>query len=505
MRTRKSILYSFILVIGVLILVNILSGTFFLRLDFTADREYTLSHSTKEILKSLKEPVTVTAYFSEDVPPELVKARRDFKDLLTEYASVSHNKVKFEFIDPSGKEELEQKAKQSGMQPVTVGSRQKNQVKQQLAYLGAVVQMGERTEVIPVIQPGAAMEYALSSAIKKISVVEKPLVGFLQGNGEPSVSAMSQVYNSLSVMYQVDPVFFSDTANNLAKYKTIAIVAPKDTLKAAYFQQLDKFLQDGGRLLVAFNRVEGNLSQGAGTAINPIFAKWLETKGILVEEDFVADASCGLIGIQEQQMGFTLTRQLEFHYFPVFRAFPKHPVTEGLEAMVLNFASTIKFKGDPSKTFTPLLVTSEKSTSQPVPVTFDLNREWKESDFKMQNLVVAGAVEGKFGSSTPSKMIVISDGDFAVNGEGQQAQEVVADNVNFFVNCIDWLSDDTGLIELRTKGVTSRPLTELSDSTKLVLKLFNFLLPIILIIAYGVWRMNNNRKIREQRKETSYV
>ncbi|HEX3007965.1 MAG TPA: Gldg family protein [Bacteroidales bacterium] len=505
MRSSKSIIYKLVLIAGVIVLANFVSNLLFVRLDFTADKAYTLSKSTKNILKNLKEPVTVTAYFSKDVPPELIKGRRDFKDLLVEYSNLSKNKIKFEFIDPSGKEEIEQKAMQAGIQPVLLSSNQKDQVKQQKAFIGAVVHMGEKSESIPVIQPGAAMEYALSTAIRKMSDIEKPLIGVLQGQGQPSLGALQQVYSELSVMYQVDPVFLNDTSYILNRYKTIAIVAPRDSVKESYLQQLDRFLSEGGNLLIALNRVDGQMAQSMGVAVNTGFEKWLEKKGIIVDENFVADALCGVVGVQEQVMGFMLTRQLEFHYFPILKTFAKHPVTEGLEAVIMSFASTVGYKGDNTKQYQPLLMTSEQSVAQPAPLQFDMNKEWQDSDFPSKNLVVAAAITGKFGGTKPGKVVVIGDGDFAVNGEGQQAHEINPDNANFFVNAIDWLSDDTGLIQLRTKGVTMRPLDQISDSSRLLVKILNFALPILLIIGYGIWRMNNNRRIRLKRMEEGYV
>lgn len=505
MRSNKSIFYKITLLIGVIILLNVFSNSFFLRLDFTADKAYTLSKSTKNILKSLNQPVTVTAYFSKDVPTELVKARRDFKDLLVEYSNVSKNKVKFEFIDPAGKEDLEQKAAQAGVRAVFVNSTEKDQVKQQKAFIGAVVQMGEMSEAIPVIQPGAAMEYALSTAIKKLTVSDKPKIGFLQGQGQPSLGAFQQVYSELGVMYQVDPVFLNDTSYLLKGYKTIAIVAPRDSVKESYLLQLDKYLSEGGNILIALNRVDGQMSQGMGISLNTGFEKWLEKKGIIVDENFVTDALCGMVGVQEQQMGFVLTRQMEFPYFPVLKTFTSHPVTEGLEAVIMSFASTVSYKGDASRKYLPLVQTSDQSNTLPVPVYFDLNREWSEKDFPEKNLVVAAAITGNFGGSKPGKIIVVGDGDFAVNGEGQQAHQINPDNANFFVNAIDWLSDDTGLIQLRTKGVTMRPLDEVSDSTRLMIKILNFVLPLLLIIGYGIWRINKNRNIRTKLMEENYV
>ena len=103
-------------------------------------------------------------------------------------------------------------------------------------------------------------------------------------------------------------------------------------------------------------------------------------------------------------------------------------------------------------------------------------------------------------------MIVFSDGDFAVNGEGQGAQQVQKDNANLFVNSIDFLSDDRGLNELRTKGVTSRPIdTDLEDGTKTVIKYLNFLSPIIIIIFYGIYRIQSRRRKVLKWREERYV
>ncbi|MEA3477221.1 MAG: hypothetical protein U9R60_03515, partial [Bacteroidota bacterium] len=73
------------------------------------------------------------------------------------------------------------------------------------------------------------------------------------------------------------------------------------------------------------------------------------------------------------------------------------------------------------------------------------------------------------------------------------------------VNSIDWLSDETGLIDLRTKEVTSRPLDQLSDGKTSFLKWLNFTLPILLIVVYGILRYQQRRRIRNKRMEEGYV
>src|SRR5438477_4271933 len=128
MKTKKSLLNFILLTVGILVLANILSDSYFFRFDFTADSRYTLSNATKDILHSIKQPITVKAYFSENLPPDIAKTRRDFKDLLIEYASRSKGKVVYSFINPNEKEETEKEAAQSGVQPVMINVREKDQM-----------------------------------------------------------------------------------------------------------------------------------------------------------------------------------------------------------------------------------------------------------------------------------------------------------------------------------------------------------------------------------------
>jgi ABC-type uncharacterized transport system involved in gliding motility auxiliary subunit len=121
----------------------------------------------------------------------------------------------------------------------------------------------------------------------------------------------------------------------------------------------------------------------------------------------------------------------------------------------------------------------------------------------MANIPMGAVFEGNFGGTISTKLVVIGDGDFAV--PQQQGQAASEDGVNLLVNSIDWLSDDTGLIQLRTKGAEFRPLDELENSTKNWLKGFNFILPILLVIIYGVIRWRVRIAKRNQRREESYV
>lgn len=504
MKNKKSITTQILLILAVLVVVNFLSERFFFRLDFTEDNRYTLSKATKDILKQLEEPVTVTAYFTEELPPDLSVTRNDFKDLLVEYANISKGNVLYEFVDPNKDQETEQKAFQAGVQPVLVSTREKDESTQKKIFMGAVVQLGNQKEVIPFMQPGAAMEYSLSTSIKKLAVANKPSIGLLQGHGEPGIASMSQVMQSLAVLYQVIPVYLKE-GDNLSQYKTIVIVSPRDTIPYSHLQLLDNYLSQGGNLVIAMDRVDGDLSTVQGKSIETGLERWLSEKGLVVENNFIVDANCGSVGVQQRQGIFNFTTNVKFPYLPIINSFETHPITKGLEQVLLPFASSITYTGDASKTFTPLAKSSVKSGTVTPPMYFDVNKKWSDSDYPLSKLTVGALLTGKISGNAESSIVVYSDGQFAVNGEGQQAQQLSPDHVSLMVNSIDFLSDDTGLIDLRTKGVTSRPLDQVEDGKKAFLKWLNFLLPILLIIVYGIFRMQQKRNLRVKRMEHGYV
>jgi gliding-associated putative ABC transporter substrate-binding component GldG len=502
MKTAK-ISSTIILMAVIVIVVNILSDNYSFRLDFTEGREYTLSKATRDILKNLDKPVTVTAYFSKDLPPNIGNVGGNLKDMLIEYGNRSKGMVVYKFVNPNEKEELEREAVQNGIQPVMINVREKDQVKQQKVYIGAVVSIGGEKETIPFFQPGAAMEYALSTAIKKLSVANKPAIALIQGHGEPAVNEIPQVFSELSILYSVEPFLMTDTADIPEKYRTIAILRPADTINSDQLDKLDNFLARGGNIFIGLNRVEGDFSTASGRALSTGLEDWLMQKGVNVSDNFVVDASCGAVTVQQQQSNFIMTTQISFPYFPVISKFADNPVTKGLESVVFQFASPITFSGDSTKRFIPLAFSSTQSGTARAPLYFDVQRQWTESDFPMSGIVVAAVVEGRLSGTADSKIVLVSDGDFAVNGS-QRGNQLPQDNVSLMVNSVDWLSDDTGLIDLRTKEVTSRPIKEIPDGTKAFLKWLNFLLPIVLIIIYELVRMQINRNKRIKRLEVSY-
>ncbi len=498
---KITILIQLLIFFGILIIINLISSKIYFRADFTADQRYTLSNATTNMLAELDDVITITAYFTEDVPPQLLATRADFEDLLLEYETRSGGNVVYEFINPNESETLENEAQQKGVRPVIVNVTESDQVKQLRAYMGAVLQMNDQTEVISMVQPGSSMEYALTTSIKKLSVVDKPKIGLLQGHGEPSINGVIQLVQQLSVLYDVEPYTITDTTQIPAYFKAIAIINPQDTLQVRDFQQLDAYLQGNGKLFIAYGNVTGELNQGLLHESPQIgLQSWLANKGIILGNQFIIDASSASIGVQQQQGPFVINTQVQFPYFPIINTFGDHPASKGLESLLLPLVGPITVSVDSFVHSTVLARSSEKTGLMNSPVYVDINKEWTLTDFRDSSQPVAVALEGKIGNATNTRMVVVANGSFIVNGEGQQPQQLNPDNVNFASNSIDWLSDDTGLIDLRTKGITNRPLDQLEDGEKALIKYANVFGPILIILIYAFIR-----KQRYMRKKQGWL
>ena len=226
----------------------------------------------------------------------------------------------------------------------------------------------------------------------------------------------------LGVLYNTEEVPLTDTTNIADRFKTLVIIRPTDSIPPSHLQKLDGFLSNGGKLVVAINRVNGDLQNASGFAVTTGLETWLQQKGILVEDNFVVDAKCGSVNVVQQQGGFSFQSQISFPYLPVVGKFADHPISKGLESVLFEFVSTVSYMGDTTKKFTPLAFTSEQSSALKAPQYFNIQKQWTQADLPLSNLVMAAAVEGKLVGNALSKLVVIGDGDFAISGPQQRGQ-----------------------------------------------------------------------------------
>ncbi|MBT8220831.1 MAG: Gldg family protein [Bacteroidia bacterium] len=494
-------LVTILWLVGIVVMINLLSRDFFLRLDLTEDQTYTLSQATKDIIRDLEEPVTVTAYFTENLPPQYGKGLSDFKNLLKEYSTRSGGMVNYEFIDPNDDQVLEQQAIQNGIQPLLINVREKNEVVQKKAFMGAQISQNELSDIIPFVSPDGPMEYNLTTSIKKVSVAAKPTIGIVQGHGEPGFEQIAQVYQSLSILYEIENVDLSNPVPQ--RHRAVLLLNPVDSIPPVHFTNLETYLNQGGNIAIAVNHINGNFQTMQAEENSTGLGSWLNTKGISLGKSLVIDATCSAVTVQQRQGFFTVNSQVEFPYFPRITSFGDHPIVKGLDQIAFPFVSPVNFNGDSSLAFTPILQTSERSAIKNLPVVFNVQQQWQQADFPLGPQTLAGVVQGDFGGDgSVSRLVVFGDGDFPI-AQGQT--QGTADNFSLLVNAIDWLSDDTGLIDLRTKGVSSRPIEEMEEAKMIRIKWTNFLLPILIAIGYGIFRRQKNQQIRKRRMEESYV
>lgn len=496
---KTTALTHLIIISAIVVVVLMISTKLYFRLDFTEDKRYTLSNATKDVVAELEDVVTVKAYFTKDLPPQLVQVREEFENLLKEYEVHAGGNLVYEFINPNENETKEREAQEKGINPIMVTLQEKDQAKQMRAYLGASIQLGEKTEIIPFVQPGGGVEFSLTKAIKKIAVEDKPAVAILQGHGEPSLGAIPQLMEQLAILYSPEAYTLSDTSAIPGYYKALVWIDPQDSVPATHLEKIDEYLTAGGSLFLAYNSLENSLQQPYLAAKPDIGIKsWLGSKGINLQDSYVVDASCYPVSIQQNFGGFTMRQQVQFPFIPMVTTFEEHPVVDGLESMVMAFTAPISYAPtDSAIQYFPLAFSSEMSGVQVPPAYVDIQKEWTEDDFRDPNQLLAIAAEGPLTGSGHSRVVFIGNGPFVTNGQGQQQQAVDEDNINFASNAIDWLADDTGLIDLRTKGINNRPLKQIDDTTRNIYKWGNVFLPVIIVLVIGIVRKQRyNRKKR---------
>jgi gliding-associated putative ABC transporter substrate-binding component GldG len=505
MRTQAQYIRNAILLVAVVVMANLVGQRFKFRLDLTADRRYSLSEATLKLLRDLPEAVTVTAWFTEEMPPDLAVARQDMKDLLVEYAARSNGNVVFEFIDPGSADSLEARAREEGLQQLLATTREKDKAENLRIYMGATVRMGDRKTVIPVIQQGSALEWTVSSAIKEVSIVEKPVVGLLQGHGEAPPEALGQLMQNLNVMYSAQAMAVYDTLPVHDRFAALLIVDPQDSIPQAQLARINDFMDKGRGVVLLYSPVQSDLGGSPVLDLRRTGVdSWLERHGIRVEPRIVTDARCNQVQVMQQLGNFQMPVPVAFPYFPVISSFAEHPVAAGLDVVTYQFCSPLSPTPDSSAHFRPLLFTSEKSNVLQAPQFIDLARQWSDADFPLGPQVVGAEVEAGRGPQR-GRLIVFTNGGFATTGMGQMPQQLPQGNIDLVVNAVDHATGMNDLLGLRGKAVEYRPLDTISDARRASLKWMNLLLPIAGAVAYGLLRRAWRQRQRRQRTAPGHV
>lgn len=491
----KEIIYVLVAVL----LLNVLSCFLFFRWDFTANKRYSLSKVSKNIIRSNHEPVIVDLYLTEDLPQDIKKLVREFRSLLKEYKSLS--KVDFSINTVYlNNQEKEFKATEAGIKPIYHEIRERDLEKIQRIFMGAVFRIGDRQAVISEINFDTPLEYRITRLFKQTSDTLKPTIGFVRGHGEATFNHMPQLINELSHLTEMQMVDLN-SKQPMNTCSVICIIDPKDSFSPYEIEQLEKYLEQGGRLFIALNHAIGQLGDRNSGFINPTgIEDMLEKKGLKIKYDFVVDNNCGTIAINQQYGFVNFQSNVSFPYIPIITNFSKHTITYGLKSMLLAFASSIEqVKTSSAYIFTPLAKTSSVSGVQQAPVFFDFQKQWTQNDFNHPHNTVAALLTN---DDNNSSIVAITDANFisdAIVSSGP------TDNINFAINSIEWLADNSGLIQLRNKFATFSFLEPINDNTKEFIKYLNFFLPILLIVLAAIIHYRRQQLKRNNRSQRGYI
>lgn len=211
-KDKKSSIIQLLLAIGIAVSTNLIAEKLVWRFDLTANNQYTLSQTSIDMAESLEDPVTVTAYFSENLPPNLSQVKDELVNFLEEFRAYSNNNLEYRFVNPNKDKATEREAQQAGVRPVSISVRKQNQMSQKRAYLGLKFSYQGQTETVPVVRPGGSMEYTIASKIKQLTIEQKPKIGLLQGHGEPTQQAMKQLTTELKQRYDIFWIGYSSGA-----------------------------------------------------------------------------------------------------------------------------------------------------------------------------------------------------------------------------------------------------------------------------------------------------
>ena len=457
-----------------LILINILAQHYFFRLDLTSEKRYTITESSKNILKNLEEPVFIEIYLEGELNSSFKRLQKSIKETLQEFSMYAGKNIQFTFINPeqisSNPEEQNRYYKQlsdRGVQPTTVFETVQGKKVQKLIFPSAIVSYKNKEKPVLLLKGNRTaspqeqlnqsienIEYELISAIQKLSKKQKSSVAFIEGHNELSNDRLISLTQMLSENYIVEKVNLNENLSssfknknnpiqNLLQYDAIVIAKPTLSYTDNDRYQLDQYLMNGGRLLFFIDQVQMNLDSIAqyGTyafaydlGLNEMIFRY----GVRVNQDLLQDTQAGQILVNVGQMGNKANIQaIPFPYYATTASFSTHPITKNMDALLFKFVSTLDSIKADGIAKTPLVFSSGYARIKKVPTLISLDElklDLNPKLYQTANIPVAYLLEGEFTSAfqgrfpptgfsekdfiqkgKDSKVLVVGDGDLLSN------------------------------------------------------------------------------------------
>ncbi len=545
--SRKNDLQYLGIFILVVLLVNIVSSYYFSRFDFTTEKRYTLSPITRKDLGQLKDHVQVTVYLEGDFPAGFKRLRNATKDLLSDFRSYAKGDLSYDFVNPtSGSEQQQQQAYQEltskGLEPTNLSVKTEDGLTQKMIFPAALITYQGQQIPVSLFQNrmGATpeevlnnsiqnLEYAFTSAIRKITRGGKPRIGFTEGHSELSDLQLADAMNSLQSGFEAGRVDLKTIPfAGLDKLKLLVVPKPDKPFTEAEKYKIDYLLMRGGSVFFAIDNVNAELDSLRGMGSQLAFPKKLNLDdmffryGFRINYNLVADMNCAQIPLNVGNVGGQAQLQMvPWLFYPIFIPVSKHPLVKNLDGVRSEFANTIDLiavKGIKSHV---ILTSSPFNRTLNAPNMISLQMVEQEPDpraFQSQPKPVGVLLEGAFPSDfanrpvpeeirervslpargKPGKIVVVADGDILKNqissqdgspfplGYDRYSQQQYG-NKNFLLNIADYLTDDAGIIELRNKEIKIRLLDKVRiKSEKLIWQMVNIALPLFLLFLFAL-------------------
>ncbi|HOZ30930.1 MAG TPA: gliding motility-associated ABC transporter substrate-binding protein GldG [Bacteroidales bacterium] len=564
---RKQNLIQASLILLLIIVFNVLSSMLFFRLDLTKEKRFTITPISKTILAALDDKVYIEVYLeSDDLPVELVRFRKVVKEFLDNFASYS-NKVEVRFKNPFKEGDPEQNREiywqlyNKGLNPTYVTQSNDGGVSEKMVFAGAIVKYKEKEFPVNLINNNVTgdedyvgfseteLERDFIHAIWMLTSKSLQKIAFLEGHNELTEYQTYDIMTSLSKYYQIDRVKMNTVLNCLDDYACVIIAKPE-----GYFTEKEKFILDqyimqGGKVIWLIEWMHISMDSLSSKSKEMAMIRdinlddQLFNYGVRINPDLIQDLRCLNIPVYVNTVdGNPQFEPKQWYFFPVIipDTLLDHQLLKNLEPMRTHFVSSIDTVGEnPNIKKTILLRTSKfsKSLVHPVEVDLEIMRNEPEmATFNKPNMPVAVLLEGEFRSnfvnrlsnefvdndefkfiekSKPTKMIVISDGDFIRNevrkiGDKIQpyplgydkyyTEQFTPGNTQFIVNCVNYLCADEDLISLRMREMKVRQLNESLVKQKMFLWVYiNSFIPVLIIVMIGLMVLFM-RKIKYDRK-----
>lgn len=557
---KKNIVSIAILVAG-LLLLNVLGNYFYKRFDLTQDKRFTLSAEAKEIVDYVDSPIIVDVFLKGNFPPEFRRLQSETEQLLEEFSAYNSN-IKFDFINPTekGNEAFQSQFEKFGLTPAQVSVTESGKQSTELVYPWALAHHDGKSVKIPLLknQLGATSEervnsslqnlqYAFADGFKKLATQKSKKIAVLKGNGEYDDRYIADFFATLREYYFIAPFTLDSVATNPEKtlnalngFDLIVAAQPTEPFSDAEKYVLDQFIMNGGKSLwlmdatqMQMDTISGNMfAFGKDLNLNDFFFKY----GIRINPNLVKDVYSAPIVLASGDEREAQYNRYPWFFSPLSSSANNHPIVSNIEAVKFDYASAIDTLPNNIKK-TVLLSTSpiSKIVGLPFPIDFDVeipknlqvvNEGPNPNEYNAGEIPLAVLLEGKFTSvfknrvkplklnvkniddGKPSKMVVISDGDIIKNQlQGNRPLELGFDkmtnqfygNKEFLLNTVNYLLDDSGLINIRTRQIAVPfldPQKTVEQRSKW--QTLNLLLPLGLLALFGI-AFNFYRKRRYTR------